>query len=182
MSVKLPGRYMLQNRQEFACESIDISAGGVALRAPVLGMVGDRVVVYLDLIGRLEGRIARHTREGFALVLQASEARRERLIDHLTWLANRDVMGVPPERRHDRIVPHARDSRLRLDGNVSVPCQIIDVSMSGVAVEIDEPPPIGTAVTIGRTAGRVIRHVEGGIGIEFLRLVPMDMFDESIVL
>ena len=25
MSVKLPGRYMLQNRQEFACESIDIS-------------------------------------------------------------------------------------------------------------------------------------------------------------
>ena len=182
VSVKLPGRYMLENRQEFACESIDISAGGILLRAPLLGAVGDRVVVYLDLIGRLEGRITRHTREGFALALQASEARRERLIDHLTWLANREAMGIPPERRHDRIVPTARDSQLRLEHNVSVPCRIIDVSMSGAAVEMVEPPPIGTAATIGSTPGRVIRHIEGGIGIEFLRLLPMDMFDESIVL
>ncbi len=61
--MRLPGRYMLQNRQEFACESVDISAGGVALRAPVVGPLGDRVVVYLDLIGRLEGRIARMTHD-----------------------------------------------------------------------------------------------------------------------
>lgn len=182
VNLVLPGRYMLENRQEYACESVDISAGGAALRAPVVGLVGDRVVVYLDLIGRLEGRIVRHTREGFALALQASEARRERLIDHLTWLANRELMGVPTGRRHDRIVPFSRESHLRLEDGMDWPCRIIDVSMSGAAVEIEEPPPIGASVTIGRTPGRVIRHIEGGIGIEFLRLVPMDLFDESIVL
>ena len=180
--MRLPGRYMLQNRQEFACESVDISAGGVALRAPVVGPLGDRVVVYLDLIGRLEGRIVRHTREGFALLLSASDARRERLVDHLTWLANRDEMGVSLGRRHDRIVPLASDTMLRAEKGAPVPCRIMDVSMSGAAIAVDPPPPIGASVVIGRTPGRVIRHIARGIGIEFVRLVPMDLFDEKIVL
>jgi tetratricopeptide (TPR) repeat protein len=55
----VPGRYMLEDRREFPCHSIDISPGGIGLMAPVPGEIGTRVVVYLEQIGRIEGFIVR---------------------------------------------------------------------------------------------------------------------------
>ena len=55
---------------------------------------------------------------------------------------------------------------------------LIDVSLSGAALTLAEQPAIGTAVTVGRTPGRVVRHFEGGIA----RGVPSpspDRFDEN---
>jgi hypothetical protein len=36
-----------------------MSPGGLALLAPGIGNVGDRVIAYLDHIGRVEGKITR---------------------------------------------------------------------------------------------------------------------------
>ncbi len=41
--------------------------GGVALAAPVKGNIGDKVIVYLDTLGRVEGKVVRHLADGFAL-------------------------------------------------------------------------------------------------------------------
>ena len=53
--VAVLGRYMLANRQEFPCQTIDMSPGGVALVAPVRGALKERVICYIDQIGRIEG-------------------------------------------------------------------------------------------------------------------------------
>jgi len=39
---------MLQDRLEHACQTQDISPGGVALKTAVAGEVGERVLAYLD--------------------------------------------------------------------------------------------------------------------------------------
>ena len=52
VKVTLLGRYMLRDRREFPCQTIDMSPGGVLLFAPVKAEVGERVVVYLDQIGQ----------------------------------------------------------------------------------------------------------------------------------
>ncbi len=44
-----------------------MSPGGMALIAPVNGKAGERVIVYVDHIGRLEGAIARQFPNGFAM-------------------------------------------------------------------------------------------------------------------
>ncbi|MDP3321676.1 MAG: PilZ domain-containing protein, partial [Bosea sp. (in: a-proteobacteria)] len=54
MKVVLLGRYMLPNRMEYPCQSIDISPGGVHLAAPARANPGDRVIVYLEHLGRIE--------------------------------------------------------------------------------------------------------------------------------
>jgi hypothetical protein len=49
VKVHLLGRYMLPDRREFPCQIINMSPGGLALLAPGIGNVGDRVIAYLDI-------------------------------------------------------------------------------------------------------------------------------------
>jgi hypothetical protein len=45
-----------------------------------------------------------------------------------------------------------------------------------------EQPAVGTAVTVGRTPARVVRHFESGFAVEFALPLSPDRFDESIAL
>src|SRR4051812_19434761 len=64
VKVNLLGRYMLEDRREFPCQVVDMSPGGMALIAPVIGQPGERVIAYIDHLGRLEGKLARHIDNG----------------------------------------------------------------------------------------------------------------------
>ena len=55
--VNLLGRYMLSDRQEYPCQVANMSPGGMALIAPVNGQEGERVIAYIDHLGRLEGML-----------------------------------------------------------------------------------------------------------------------------
>src|SRR5437762_2850314 len=77
--VNLLGRYMLTDRREFPCQVTDMSPGGMALIAPVAGQTGERVVAYVDHVGRLEGIIARQFQNGFAMTIAATKNKRDKL-------------------------------------------------------------------------------------------------------
>src|ERR1051325_3911939 len=87
--VNLQGRQMLAARPEFPCQVVNMSPGGIALIAPVSGEVGDRIIAYVDHLGRLEGKIARQLQNGFSMTIAATPRKRDMLAAQLTWLANR---------------------------------------------------------------------------------------------
>jgi hypothetical protein len=180
--VVLLGRFMLENHQEYPCQSMNISPGGIALLAPVQGHVGERVVIYLEHLGRLEGTIVRHFDLGFAVSMSATRRKQDKLADQLTWLANRHELGLPEDRRHERITPRSASTVVRLMNGKTAAARIIDISMSGAAINVGIPIAIGASITLGSTPGRVVRHFGSGIGIEFLRPLTEDVFDEDIVL
>ncbi|MFY9291929.1 MAG: PilZ domain-containing protein [Methylorubrum rhodinum] len=179
---ELLGRYMLSDRREYPCQTVDMSPGGVRVTCAVLGAVGERVVLYLEQIGRLEGVIARHPPHGFAMRLNATPRKREKIASQLMWLANRENLGLPEGRTHERLVPVNPGVQLRLDGGRMIPARVIDISMSGVALATATTPPIGTAVMVGSTPGRVVRYFEGGIGAQFMLPISPDRFHEGITL
>jgi hypothetical protein len=182
IKVSLLGRYMLADRREFPCQTIDMSPGGVALFAPVKAEVRERVIVYLDQIGRVEGVVARQLENGFALALNVTMMKREKLAEQLTWLANRHALGMPEDRRHERIVPaYTRAMVTMADGTV-FSAKLIDVSLSGAAVKSDARVAMGMVVQIGGTQGRVVRIFDDGFAVEFSRLLPVDRFDDKIKL
>ena len=180
--VKLFGRYMLEDRREYPCQTIDMSPGGLALFAPVKANVDARVVIYLDQLGRLEGTARRHIENGFALTLGMSDLKRDRLADQLTWFANQAAVGLPEDRRFERIIPRQTRVTLTTPDGREHSAIIVDVSMSGAAIKTNAMPEIGALVTIGSTRGRVTRLFAAGVAVEFLRLIPTDMFDENIAL
>src|SRR3984893_2952833 len=103
--VNLLGRYMLADRREFPCQVINMSPGGIALIAPVSGQPGERIIAYIDHLGRLEVVVARQFLNGFAMTISATPRKRDKLAAQLTWLANRSILNLPEDRRHDRVVP-----------------------------------------------------------------------------
>jgi PilZ domain len=182
VKVNLLGRYMLEDRREFPCQVINMSPGGMALVAPVVGMPGERVIAYVDHLGRLEGKVARRIDNGFAMTISASARKRDKLAAQLTWLANRHILNLPEDRRHGRFTPRNAMVRLILPNGNNVAARIIDLSQSGAAVAIgpDQRPPVGAMVTLGKTQGRVVRHIEDGFAVEFTRLQHPDFIEDNI--
>jgi hypothetical protein len=178
--VNLLGRYMLADRREFPCQVVNMSPGGMALIAPVAGAPSERVIAYVDHLGRLEGHIARIFQNGFAMTIGATARKRDKLAAQLTWLANRHILGLPEDRRHGRITPRNPIGRMIMPNGLNIGCRIIDVSQSGAAIATDERPAIGALVTLGKVQGRVVRHLEDGFAIEFTRLQHPDFLEENV--
>ena len=182
VKVNLLGRYMLADRREFPCQVIDMSPGGMALVAPVVGNPGERVIAYVDHLGRLEGKISRLIENGFAMSISATRRKRDKLAAQLTWLANRQILNLPEDRRHGRFTPRNPMARLILPNGNNVACRVIDLSQSGAAIAIASElrPAVGAMITIGKTQGRVVRHIDDGFAIEFTRLQHTDFVEDNV--
>ena len=170
VQIPLLGRYMRENRREYPCQTVNMSAGGVAVRAPDIGERGERIIMYVDTLGRVEGEIVRTSRDGFALRLHASRYRQEKIANTLTWLLNKDRFVLLETRRHERIAPKNPATTLKLSDGTPLSCRLLDISLSGAAVAVDPVPAIGTQVMLGRTPGRVIRRGERSVSIEFIKI------------
>lgn len=167
VKVLLHGRLMMADRSEHKCQVTDMSPGSVSLTTTASGDVGEKVIAYVDHVGRLEGTITRMLPGGFALELNTSQRKRTKLAAQLTWLANKHELDLPEDRRHERVVPRNPSGVVTLDDGRQYRCRIIDLSLSGAAIELNVRPAIGTQVTLGNMRGQVVRHFEEGIAIEF---------------
>jgi hypothetical protein len=180
VNVDLLGRYMLPDRREFPCQIFNMSPGGMAVIAPVEPQPGERIIAYVDHLGRLEGHVARMLANGFAMTISATPRKRDKLAAQLTWLANRHILGLPEDRRHGRFTPRNPIARLIMPNGINLSCRIIDLSQSGAGIKTDQRPPIGALVTLGKVQGRVVRHLEDGFAIEFTRLQHPDFVEDAI--
>ena len=169
----LLGRYMLTDRREFPCQVLEMSPGDALVIAPVAGEPGERVIAYLDHIGRVEGTISELIEGGFRMSIGATPRKRDKMAAQLTWLANKDILNLPEDRRHERVVPDNRHSTVVLDDGRRYNCKIIDISLSGAAIELAVRPAMGTPVTLGRMRARVVRHFGDGVAVEFVSAQEM---------
>lgn len=173
VKVSILGRYMLENKSEYPCQIISMSPGDADIIAPVPGREGERVIGYVDHIGRIEGSITSYIDGGFEMDIAASPRKRDKMANQLTWLANKDELNLPEDRRHERVVPDERHANIVLQDGRKYTCKIIDFSLSGVAIEMHVRPAIGTPCTIGRMRARVVRHFHNGVALEFTTMQQM---------
>ncbi|HEV7278243.1 MAG TPA: PilZ domain-containing protein [Devosiaceae bacterium] len=173
VKVSVLGRYMLSDRREFPCQVLEMSPGDAMVVAPVAGTVSEKVIAYLDHLGRIEGTVTELVDGGFMMEIIASSRKRDKMAAQLTWLANKDILNLPEDRRHERVVPDIRHSTVVLDDGRRYNCKIIDISLSGAAIELAVRPAMGTPVTLGRMRARVIRHFQDGVAVEFISAQEM---------
>jgi len=159
-NLKLPGRYMLSDGAEFGCETIDVSPGGIAIRGARSGRLRERVVAYIDGLGRVEGTIAR-------LEVHAPSSKQERLAAKIGWLLKRERDGLSDRRRRQRVELSDDETVLRTTDGAVFRARLIDVSVSGAAILVDAALPLGAPVLLGDKSGRVSRHFPGGVAVTF---------------
>ncbi|MEZ5994632.1 MAG: PilZ domain-containing protein [Hyphomonadaceae bacterium] len=167
MPVEVNGRLLDTEGREHDCRTADISPGDVRIAAPTLPQVGERVVIYLEGIGRVSGHVARKCGEGeVAVIFDFSAHKREKMAEQLTLIINRDLGIEEPAR------PILRDGaqhvRLEFETGETYEGEVVDFSLAGITIKSKRPPPlIGVWVRVGNVYGRVARLIEGGFAIDF---------------
>ncbi|MCE9524117.1 MAG: PilZ domain-containing protein, partial [Alphaproteobacteria bacterium] len=147
---------------------VDISVGGMAIKCDSKPAEGSIVIAYVQDLGRLEGLVSRVDETGFAVRLTLSAVRKDKLEERLS---NGSKPSGAEGRRHEREATASVTRILRGDGR-EIPCRVIDLSLGGVSVETAEWPALGEQVMVGKMRGRVVRHHEMGIAIEFTDIPP----------
>ena len=78
--------------------------------------------------------------------------------------------------RDPRRVQHIE--RTLPDGRV-YNCEVIDISISGAGIRTDILPAIGTFVMLGKMKGKVVRYLENGVAIEFMKQLEKSDFTQG---
>ena len=162
--------------EEFQCNTVDVCAGGLRINLARPMKQGDALVLYIDDIGRVEGVVARVLNEiGYAIEFRVPPRKRDKIADQLTWLINKDRLGLYDDREAERRTSGGQVVATFGSG-ISVSCAVVDVSIFGVALKTSGPRPmIGERVQVGERAGTCVRYVDGGFAIDFRTMHGTDI-------
>ncbi|PWE17472.1 PilZ domain-containing protein [Marinicauda salina] len=166
VELSMPGRYLDRVRGEFPCTLVDISPGGARVAAEVPPALHDRIVMLFDGLGRMEGEVVRAGKAGFIVRLIASERKRDRLADAITWRYNMQRLGLDEDRGAPRRAGRGR-ARIRFADGVTIDADVVDISVTGAAFKCEERPRIGERVHVGDMVGRVARWLDTGFAVAF---------------
>ncbi len=109
----------------------------------------------------------------------ANEARRVRFEQKLKWISENDKNSANL-RRHERFEPKENNSHITMPDGRMYKTEVIDISVGGAAIKIDIMPNLGTYVMLGKMRGRVVRYIEEGIAIEFVRPLTQQNLKSNI--
>jgi hypothetical protein len=173
---QVPVRGLTGSGEEFACNTVDVCAGGLRINLARPLEKGENLVLYIEDIGRVEGVIVRVLNEiGYAIEFRVPPRKREKIADALTWLVNKDRLGLSDERIAERRPATGQVIAIHGKG-ITIACAIADVSLFGVALKTSGPRPmIGDRVQIGERAGTCVRYIEGGFAVDFRTLHGTDI-------
>jgi c-di-GMP-binding flagellar brake protein YcgR len=146
----------------------DISLGGATLQCEEQPAVGTDLVLYIPGFDRFQGTIVHSGADEAGMKFGCSEAKRERTAEKIMLHLAGALRDDTQVRAEARVALHAPRSFTRPDGEV-VRFQVRDISLTGASLNTSARPPIGEIVMIGNTPGRVTRHFDEGIALEFVR-------------
>ena len=165
VDLPLKARYLGPSGKEQPCIVTNVSAGGALLRSTAPPREGDDVVLYIDEVGRFEGRVIRSAGSEFAVDYRGRRSKSKRTADALTIMLHNRATGAD-RRSAPRVKTDAR-AVVQLESGEMQPCSILDISLTGASLEIDPRPPLGAVITLGKMTAKVVRRHEKGVGVVF---------------
>jgi len=169
--VNLPveGRVLHENGREWRCALTSISVGGLSAHTDLTPRINSHVVVLIQDIGRVQGRVTRVSGSTFAMAFDRfSDRKRTKLADELAWLLNGEKLGLHEDRRSVR---HTRSdfARVRIGDGYRVRRAYIDASQTGASFEMAGRVTLGEHADIEARPARITRIHSRGFAVEFDR-------------
>jgi hypothetical protein len=180
VSSTLFGRFMLPDMSEYPCQVTDLSAEGANFITGHVPPGGQSIVAYLEEVGRIEAITSEPFDGGFRVVFSLKGSRRERLESRLKWLADKQSGAGEDNRRHSRFEPREAASSITLPDGRMYACEVSDISLSGAAIKVDVMPSVGTYVMLGKMRGRIVRYIDAGVAVEFVKPLERSQLQEQV--
>ncbi|HEX3667145.1 MAG TPA: PilZ domain-containing protein [Rhizomicrobium sp.] len=173
VQVDLAGRLFLPgDGREASCRIVEMSAEGAQVVCEIVPETGTFAILYIEGFGRFETEVVRAEWDRFAVVLRCSPLKQTRVAELLQQVMQGGNLNQPLLRRHERMESEGIAHFTRSSGQI-IACEVLDLSLSGVSLKSEIKPPIGEIVMIGQMSGRVVRHHESGVGVEFTKAPPV---------
>jgi hypothetical protein len=175
VSIAVPGKvFVPATGYEAACELINLSPAGTEIAGKFDDPLEGPVVLYAESFGRFEGQIAWQKGGKYGIKFNSTTLKQARTADQLARMNEGQAASDSATRRHRREATKSLSRFTRENGSI-IPCTVLDISTSGVSLETNVRPQTGEFILIGGMVGRVARHHETGIGIEFVAGGASDM-------
>ena len=178
--VSLFGRFMTPDHIEYPCQVVEMSPRVMDVICAYVGEIGMQVICYVTHVGRVEGVVRRQFVGGFEVEIICSARKQEKIAAKLRWVVEHAAGGTADDRVHERVAPRNTLSQISTTDGRTYPCRILDISLSGAAVELDVRPALGTRMVLGGLEGIVVRQFDEGVALEFLKLQPESSIDELV--
>ncbi len=173
------GRFMLPDMSEHACQVNGISLDGATFVTSQPVPPGLSLVAYLEEVGRIEAITAETIDGGFRVTFALTGARRDRFETRLKWLVQKEHGATEEDRRHTRYEPRDKQSQITMPDGREYNCEVVDISLSGAAIKVEVMPSLGTYILLGKMRGRVVRYLDTGVAIEFVKLLDRTQLSET---
>ena len=161
----LKARFMNEVGDEESCLVVNISAGGALVKTKQPPAFGEFVVIYIDRVGRFEGRVIRSSGTSFAVNYEKKRQRNAKTADSLTELVN--LGSRAQDRRTSPRIKQDAPAKVYFEDGRIKDCAILDISLTGASIKISPRPPLGDRLILGRMNAKVVRRHETGVGVVF---------------
>lgn len=156
-----------------------LSADAIVVDCATRPLAGTSVAININGLGLLDGRIAAATASGFTIEPRFADA--EALADFgrkLEWLRKVAMRQARNQRGDERHRVPSRRVQWQLEGEGGGDGILYDVSRSGLAIVSSANPPLGTDLTVGSVAARVVRRLPIGFAVQFS--TPFDTVADAL--
>ena len=168
VELKLAGRFLIGDSEDHTLSTADISCDGAFIVSSERPGLDEQVVCYFDEVGRVVANVVRISPEGFAVRFHTSPHKRDKLADRLTWLINRDKLGLEEERGEARYQASG-EAIVNLSGDRHLKCSVTDISLTGAAFETSGKAPfVGERVSVGNLVGEVVRVTGNKFAVRYI--------------
>ena len=181
-AVVLPALWSRFGGAEIHAVTVDISSDGIRLRSASIPHRDEALTCNIRGVGQLTTRVTWASSCEFALRVTGQTPTPSAVAMRLIELGKRQAKPSASVRVGRRIVPSVTAVQVGLEDGGTVAAQIINISASGVALQVPVPLAIGQSIVVGARQATVARRLENGVGAVFLVGLDPDAIDESTVL
>lgn len=168
VELKLTGRFLIGDSEDHVLSTANMSCDGAFIVSSEQPGLDQQVVCYFDDVGRVVANVVRVSSDGFAVRFHTSPHKRDKLADRLTWLINRDRLGLEEERGETRYRASG-EATVNLSKGGQLLCSVTDISLTGAAFETTGKPPfVGEQVTVGNLVGEVVRVTGNKFAVRYI--------------
>ncbi|MCJ2069992.1 pilus assembly protein PilZ [Methylobacterium sp. J-030] len=179
----LPALCWNPRRRDFYAITTDVSVEGIRFRSSSLLIPGEDLTCSIRHIGLLHARIDRAAGQEFMVSVRGGRPALAGLVRRFVTLSRaQDLRAAEPIRVHRRVVPRQKIVAVTLEGGHAVSGHVLNVSVSGVALLVDQALELGATIRVGQKVARVMRHFTHGVGAAFLEPFEPDAVHEAMTL
>lgn len=169
VELRLTGRFLTTESDDRELLTSNVSCDGANILSSVPPDSGEQIVCYFDELGRVVADVVRMTPGGFAVRFKTSILKRDKLADRLTWILNKDILGLAEDRAATRYAANGQAIVILPDAT-QLQCRLTDISLTGAAFEaLGTPPFVGDRVHTGNLPAEVVRVAGRKFAVRYLR-------------